>query len=181
MPEDIEGRAAPQLPAKRTAAIGRRRKPPPAAFGKAECGAPRRCADYAARANGGVSESAKRKGKLKAANAGLIAKKAKMLLSRQERAALCGRLLKGLVSRFAPRSALLAPSSATAAAFPTPAYSPLRKTPRPIQSAFEALRASPCGGCAAAWRPTPPTSPHKSGAQLFAARRLFPVKKIIPR
>ena len=43
--ENTEGRArGAVLPAKRAARMRRRRKPPPAAFGEAECGAPRRCA-----------------------------------------------------------------------------------------------------------------------------------------
>ncbi len=54
-----------------------------------------------------------------------------------------------------------------------------RKTPPSEQSAFEALRASPCGGCAAAWRPTPllsrlASSPRKNGAQLTLHAVSFP-------
>ena len=46
----------------------------------------------------------------------------KLLIFGEKTALLCGRLLKGLVSRFAPRSALLAPSSASAAAFSKPGF-----------------------------------------------------------
>ena len=46
------------------------------------------------------------------------------LFSRKNSFPKSGPLLKGLVSRFAPQSALLAPSSATAAAFNSPDSSP---------------------------------------------------------
>ncbi len=42
--------------------------PPPAAYGKAVCGAPHKCADCAVRMASGVSESRKEQSKLKAAD-----------------------------------------------------------------------------------------------------------------
>ena len=55
------------LPAKRAARKGRRLSPPPAVFGEAEYGAPRRCANSAVRVNSGVYKSVRGQGKLKAA------------------------------------------------------------------------------------------------------------------
>ena len=61
--------------------------PPPAAFGKAECGAPRKCAVCTARADGGVSESAREQGKLKAA-AGVFSLSDRLVRRRGRQAAL---------------------------------------------------------------------------------------------
>ena len=57
------------LPAKRAAGKGRRLSPPPAAYGEAVCGAPRRCAHYAAREGGRRLEKWGREGQIESRRA----------------------------------------------------------------------------------------------------------------
>ena len=102
------------------------------------------------------------------------------LFSRKNSFPKSGPLLKGLVSRFAPQSALLAPSSATAAAFNSPDSSPTpakRRPPNKVHLKRCALRhaaAAPPHGAP----PTPLTSsfPTQKRRTAYAARRQFSVK-----
>ena len=101
------------------------------------------------------------------------------LFSRKSSFPKSGPLLKGLVSRFAPQSALLAPSSATAAAFNSPDSSPTpakRRPPNKVRLKRCALRhaaAAPPHGA-----PPPLTSsfPTQKRRTAYAARRQFSVK-----